>query len=778
MAKTKDQKRKQKRKAKLKERQTRRTQESQQEKFEFLLGEAEWYARKNPEKALELVKRALRLFPDDVDALRFMGQLGDHLDKPAATLQALARLDELTDLPADDLRRYCRLLIDRDRYMDAVAVADRAMDKARRLPARQKKQLQNSLDGMKNYALFRMDLASRPAPVVSKNLSEPQPAETGTAAGETEPPSPSPEIATVHPPRQDVPIPVSVHIDTHGLEATFSEGLQTTEGHYRLALEAYQVRLNETFDRLICLSGLRNVESLWYQEETARKVLKRFRGRALLADEVGLGKTIEALLVFSEYYQRGMIENGLILTPTPLVSQWRQEMAAKFGLEVPTTDDPDFKSKGEAFWNEPFIVSSINLAKSKKNFDVVAGREWDMVIVDEAHHLKNRTTLNWKLVNALKKKYLLLLSATPVENNLMELYNLITLLKPGQLKTASAFREEFMTRGDPTDPRNRERLRSLLDEVMIRNTRAVAKVDLPPRFAHTLRVDPTDEERALYEGIDALIREMAKIRGVNRMLLKNLLAEAGSSPRAVQLTLQRRMEKGDLSEQQEKQIRAILKLCDGIKKTRKNRMLLDILGANPGKLIIFVKYLGTLAHLSEFLTDNDRDHCLFHGSLSNAEKDVQVDRFQKETDILLTTEIGGEGRNLQFCNQMINYDLPWNPMKIEQRIGRIHRIGQEREVTIFNFCGAGSIEDYILDILDKKINMFEMVIGEVDMILGRIRGEQEFSDMVYDIWMDAESEEDRETAFNRLAARLKRSKTSYLKTRELDDKLFEDSYEI
>ena len=117
--------------------------------------------------------------------------------------------------------------------------------------------------------------------------------------------------------------------------------------------------------------------------------------------------------------------------------------------------------------------------------------------------------------------------------------------------------------------------------------------------------------------------------------------------------------------------------------------------------------------------------------------------FQNDKQVLVTTEIGGEGRNLQFCCRMVNYDLPWNPMKIEQRIGRIHRIGQEKEVQIFNFCGTGSIEEYILDILDRKINMFEMVVGEIDMIIGRIRGEKEFDEMVYDIWLDAQSPEER-----------------------------------
>ncbi|MBM3710540.1 MAG: SWF/SNF helicase family protein, partial [Actinobacteria bacterium] len=147
-------------------------------------------------------------------------------------------------------------------------------------------------------------------------------------------------------------------------------------------------------------------------------------------------------------------------------------------------------------------------------------------------------------------------------------------------------------------------------------------------------------------------------------------------------------------------------------------------------------------------------------------------------DILLTTEIGGEGRNIQFCHQMLNYDLPWNPMKIEQRIGRIHRIGQEQEVMIFNLCAAGSVEDYILEILDKKINMFEMVIGEIDMILGRLEEEKDFSEMVYDIWVNSRSEEETKTAFGQLASRLVKLKNGYQKSKELDEKLFGENYEL
>jgi len=128
--------------------------------------------------------------------------------------------------------------------------------------------------------------------------------------------------------------------------------------------------------------------------------------------------------------------------------------------------------------------------------------------------------------------------------------------------------------------------------------------------------------------------------------------------------------------------------------------------------------------------------------------------------VLLATGTGGEGHNLQFCHVMLNYDLPWNPMEIEQRIGRLHRIGQGKEVQVYNFCTGGSIEDHILDVLDKKINMFELVVGEIDMILGRLQGEEEFSDLVYDLWVHHPEEAERRQAFEALARRLKQARAA------------------
>ena len=301
-----------------------------------------------------------------------------------------------------------------------------------------------------------------------------------------------------------------------------------------LTLEAYQLSFRTSYDQLICLPTLKNMESLWYQEETARKVMKDFRGRTILADEVGLGKTIEAGLVLKEYILRGLVRSALILTPSSLVNQWQEELKEKFELSFVSSNDILFRQDPEGFWKESFILVSLQTARSKRHYEAVTRRTYDMVIVDEAHHLKNRATSNWKLVNSLLKTFILLLTATPVQNKLEELYNLVTLLKPGHLKTQKAFKEEFVTRGNPTDPRNREKLRQLLKEVMVRNTRSLTQLHLPPRFAWTVRVNPHDEEKSFYRQVSEFVAGQVQKAETElpKMTLRKLLEAAGSSPLA------------------------------------------------------------------------------------------------------------------------------------------------------------------------------------------------------------------------------------------------------
>jgi len=192
--------------------------------------------------------------------------------------------------------------------------------------------------------------------------------------------------------------------------------------------------------------------------------------------------------------------------------------------------------------------------------------------------------------------------------------------------------------------------------------------------------------------------------------------------------------------------------------------------------LVFVNYIGTLEFLRRSFQEHGISHAVFRGGMSNEQKQEAVDHFRDHCQVLLATGIGGEGHNLQFCHTLINYDLPWNPMEIEQRIGRIHRIGQDQPVQVYNFCAGGSIEDRILDILDRKINMFELVIGEIDMILGRLTTEKEFSDLVFELWLEHTDEAQQAKAFDALGTQLKRARTAYEKSKDLDEKLFQDDF--
>jgi superfamily II DNA or RNA helicase len=539
----------------------------------------------------------------------------------------------------------------------------------------------------------------------------------------------------------------------------------------RLLIEYAHLNIQRGFDDLLCLNAVKGVEQYWYQTETVKKVLKYFHGRVLLCDEVGLGKTIEAGMLIKEYLLRGMVRNILILTPPSLVSQWKEEMQAKFGIAFATTEDPLFQNDADGFWKGRFIIASIHTAKGSKSFAKVINEFYDLVIVDEAHHLKNRNTLSWKLVNEIQKRFIFLLTATPVQNNLIELFNLITLLKPGQFKTERLFKKEYVQRGNQRMPVNKEKLRELLRDVMIRNTRSAIDLKLPKRFASTIRLEPSDMERQIYNGITDIVRDTSSPLPGNITSL--LMREAGSSPFALKETL-----KG-LQSIYRTSITPILEAIDGVGEISKGKSLIELLLKNSNeKKVIFTQYLKSMDCVVSLLTGHGLPFVTFRGNMTAWEKDDAIRRFGEDISILVSTESGGEGRNLQFCNTIINFDLPWNPMRIEQRIGRLHRIGQRRDVFIFNLSVCDTLEDNILSILDSKINMFEMVIGEIEPILGYLGEDREFEDIIMEIWLKSGNHEEARKGFESFGAELIKAKTEYLKSRNLDTEVFGEDYEV
>ena len=583
-------------------------------------------------------------------------------------------------------------------------------------------------------------------------------------------------------PTKDIQIPVfSIPVKVEPLNnekiLPFLNNDISTLKDSQLLIDYTHLTIQSGFDELLCLSAITNVEKYWYQIETVKRVLKHFRGRVLLCDEVGLGKTIEAGMLTKEYLKRGMAKNVLVLTPTSLVSQWKEEMQAKFDIEFITTDSSKFMKDISNFWKQRFIIASINTAKSSKNLPIVTEQFYDLVVVDEAHHLRNRKTLAWKLVNQIKKKFIFLLTATPVQNNLIELFNLITLLKPGQFKTEKLFKHEYVQRGNLKAPSNKDRLRDLLRDVMIRNTRSTIDLELTKRFATTIRIEPTETEKEIYTGINNYLRK----NDFKKPMINLLLREAGSSPFALKNSLLKLSTHTPICEEGRVEgngIKDIIDAASSLKDISKGKILIEILLKNRyEKKVIFTQYIKSMDYITDLMSRHEMPYVIFKGNMSSKEKDTSLERFKNDVPILVSTESGGEGRNLQFCNTIINFDLPWNPMKIEQRIGRLHRIGQTRDVFIFNLSIKGTIEDYIIDILDNKINMFEMVIGEIEPILGHIGEDRDFEDIITDIWLKSSDTDNLKCSFNQLSSDLVNAKNEYLKTKALDNEIFGEDYE-
>lgn len=545
-------------------------------------------------------------------------------------------------------------------------------------------------------------------------------------------------------------------------------------GLYQLRLTAENLRLSRGFDQLLCLEEL-DVEHYEHQIQTAVRALHQMRGRALLADEVGLGKTIEAGIITKELIQRGLVHTVLVLTPASLTEQWREELSNKFHEEFTVMDKPsqwqEVSESPEGRW-----IVSLDRAKLTQHSQAILARDYDLLIVDEAHKLKNRSTLAWKFVNQIRKRYVLMLTATPVQNDLMELYSLITILAPGQLGTVRAFRHHFLESADERRPKNTASLRRLLNDVMIRNRRSKVDISFPKRRAAIYHLTLSEAEWTLYSDVTDYIRRRFKDADSNkhlRLTLLTLQRELSSSPQAVAGTLRKMVADRAHGDNARDELRQFLELAESIPVGRKLLAVREILKKFPGKFLIFTEYRETLEAITKQLQEWDISAVGFHGGLDIRQKEAAVRLFRGEEDggngnnrdsgvrVMVSTESGAEGRNLQFCHQLINFDLPWNPMRVEQRIGRLHRLGQVNDVTIFNLSCNETIESHLIELLARKIRMFELVIGELDLILGNIEGSKSFEDLLRAAWEASRSGDDLAERIEEIGDMLLRARRDY-----------------
>ncbi|MCM3692446.1 DEAD/DEAH box helicase [Neobacillus niacini] len=466
------------------------------------------------------------------------------------------------------------------------------------------------------------------------------------------------------------------------------------------------------FEGLQAPSHLPNLTPLPHQLETAKQVIENMNGKAILADEVGLGKTIEAGLILKEYMIRGLVKKVLILVPASLVTQWSYELNSKFFI-------PAVSQRKSYVWEQcDVVVSSIDTAKRDPHRDIIYKQDYDLIIIDEAHKLKNNKTKNYEFVQSLKKKFCLLLTATPIQNRIEEIFNLVSLLKPGHLGSETAFYEKY--KRDARSLNDNEHLKELVNKVMIRNRRADTGIEWTKRHVETIPIAFSPQEKELYEAITELKSEGDWVQ-TSAFSVMTLQREACSSRESVFYTLKNMLQKKENPTKAfEDQIQYLISKVEAVTTNSKAEKALELIQKIDDKVIIFTEYRATQMYLQWYLKQNGISSVPFRGGFKRGKKDWMRELFQKHAQVLIATEAGGEGINLQFCNHIINFDLPWNPMRLEQRIGRIHRLGQEKDVMIYNFAIQNTVEEHILKLLYEKIELFEKVIGDLDDILTKL----------------------------------------------------------
>ena len=561
------------------------------------------------------------------------------------------------------------------------------------------------------------------------------------------------------------------------LLSSWLDGHAEPQSHFDLRAQAEEWAGWASADKLLSLDSLRGVERFPHQVTACLRVLRDFGGRGILADEVGLGKTIEAGIVLKEYLLRGAVRSVLVLVPASLCEQWRVELWEKFELDFVVSRGP-----AGQWGRHPLVISSLETARHERHRRRVRVADYDLVVVDEAHRLRNHLTLGWKFINDLNPRYLLLLTATPVQNDLRELYNLVTLVRPGTVGTFTQFRRDFLSGHDKRTPRNTPRLRRLLQSVMIRTRRSETSLTFAPRKVETLWVPQTPAERLLYKSVselvaDAVHGEQGQPGKPNYFTLMVLQKEMGSSWASAYGTLVKLASHPDGMDA--KKVRALAeRAADLSHDPSKIKTLMRCIQSLKGeKAIVFTQFRATQDSIVRALTEAGLTHAVFHGEMGWREKEEALEQFRMHEQVLVSTEAGGEGRNMQFARIVINYDLPWNPMRLEQRIGRVHRLGQEHPVRVINLVARGTIEAYVLEILERKIRMFELVVGEMEEILGAWQMQGSFEDEVFKRWTESRNPRARKKRFTELAQHLVTARKLYQAQRDSQSWLFRGAHD-
>ncbi len=566
---------------------------------------------------------------------------------------------------------------------------------------------------------------------------------------------------------------------------------------------------------------------------------------ALLADEVGLGKTIEAGLVLSQKWAERK-RRILIITPSNLRKQWHQELNEKFFLPCYILEAKSYNAAIKQGQFRPFespeiIICSYQFAKSKAA-DVHA-IPWDLVVIDEAHRLRNVYKPSNVIANTLKMalagKHKLLLTATPLQNSLLELYGLVSFIDEHTFGDLKSFREQF---ANLNQEQVFQTLKARLKPVCHRTLRRQVTAYIPytKRLPLVEEFTPEESEDRLYHLVSEYLQRdnlqalPSSQRSLMTLVLRKLLASStfaiAGALTSISTRLKRKLGKQKSGESLEEELDqdyealdetaeewtddelaellteddrvaleqeiaeldAFAALAISIDHNAKGKALLEALGiafakakelGAAEKAIIFTESRRTQNYLLRLLADSpfsegivlfngtntdDQSKVIYNqwlerhkgtdrvtGSRTADMRSALVDYFREQGRIMIATEAGAEGINLQFCSLVVNYDLPWNPQRIEQRIGRCHRYGQKHDVVVVNFLNRKNAADKrVFELLAEKFKLFEGVFGASDEVLGAIESGVDFEKRIAAIYQHCRMQEEIQTAFDQLQLEL------------------------
>jgi adenine-specific DNA-methyltransferase len=567
---------------------------------------------------------------------------------------------------------------------------------------------------------------------------------------------------------------------------------------------------------------------------------------AILADEVGLGKTIEAGIVLAQRWAERR-RRILVITPANLRKQWHQELTEKFFLPCRILESKPYNDDIRRGQFRPFeradeiVICSYNFAKSKAGD--VAAANWDIVVIDEAHRLRNvykpTNVIANTLKAALRNSPKLLLTATPLQNSLLELFGLVSVVDELAFGDLRSFREQFLNLDrEQVFTTLKARLKPICQRTLRRQV--VAYVPYTKRHPLVEEFTPQESEDRLYDLVSEYLRRPnlqalpASQRSLMTLVMRKLLASSTFAIAGALTTmsdrLRKRLEAAEPATPLDEELREdyealdetaeewdeddtpvplsdadraaleaeiadldeFARLASSIEQNAKGRALVQALhvafakakeiGADE-KAIIFTESRRTQSYLLRVLADSpwsegivlfngsntdDRSRAIYAawlarhqgsdrvtGSRSADMRSALVDYFRDDGRIMIATEAGAEGINLQFCSLVVNYDLPWNPQRIEQRIGRCHRYGQKHDVVVVNFLNRKNAADRrVFELLSEKFQLFEGVFGASDEVLGAIESGVDFEKRIHAIYQRCRKPEEIKEAFDQLQLEL------------------------